>query len=292
MTAKSLGAGAAGMLAAAAVAIAWRAMRADATAEASLADLNRQTGGSVATVERAQARLHDLSQKGRALDARFRAAGGKPEPKDARVARSSPRPDPLVLTVSDPNLRKLYLESLRARLPERYRAMFQALGFSPAQIAKFEDLAASHADDRLTAEAAGRAQGLKPDDAGLQAIETQTDNDFYARVSEDLGPAAAEAVRQVARLQDASGLVQGVARNVLPGTPPLTADQATQLTAILANASPSYRAGGNVNAATIDWNEADRQAATILSGSQNLAWTWISYGQVRQMLKEYYASHP
>jgi hypothetical protein len=187
-------------------------------------------------------------------------------------------------------MRSLYLKSLRANLALRYGLMYQSLGLTQAQIDKFEELAITQADDVITMQAAALAQGLTLSDPGLAALEKQNVDQFYATIASAVGAAVSQQVIQLDRMQGMQDIVNGVDNMITAGSPPLTSLQGAQLTQILANASASYKDGGNADQNTINWDNVYDQAEALLSGPQFQAFKAEAGSlRLRPMFEQFYS---
>jgi len=87
-------------------------------------------------------------------------------------------------------------------------------------------------------------------------------------VADEVGISMAEQWDQIHRLQPAQDYVDEMIGLVPPGSPPITNSQDAQLVRILASSGDGYPGGGDFDPATVDWDKATTQAATILSRPQ------------------------
>ena len=147
--------------------------------------------------------------------------------------------------------------------------MYQSLGLTPAQIDKFEKMAIAQEDDVVTMKAAAIAQGLALSDPGVDVLEKQSKDQFYAAVASDVSVALSQSLTNLDRISPVQDTVIFLSHTFTPlGSPHLTYMQEAQLGQILANASASYQSGGDADTTTIDWDQAYNQAAALWSGPQ------------------------
>lgn len=94
-----------------------------------------------------------------------------------------------------------------------------------------------------------------------------------AALIELLGEVGYQSATAYARTEPARALVAGIAGTAAVAGATIPVSQLEQLVQVVANASPSYRKGENVNQYDIDWNLVDEQARAFLSASQWIAMT-------------------
>jgi hypothetical protein len=116
--------------------------------------------------------------------------------------------------------------------------------------------------------AATLAQGLALADPANTVLQKQSNDQYLTALSGALGDAVVQQVNQISRMQPAANLVYDISSLAPPGSIPLTSIQSGQLLQILANSSPNYQSGGNVDLGTINWDIAYPQVTAILSGPQ------------------------
>jgi hypothetical protein len=183
-------------------------------------------------------------------------------------------------------------------LPLTYRLMYGRLGLTPVEIEKFENLAVAHQDDLMTLQLAATAQGFNAQNSvspGLAALILKSNEQFYATVAKEMGAELGTAVAQNDRLFDAQALVTSIEDRLLlvtaPDAPPFTPLQAAQLAQVIAEASPSYRTGGNSNLSDVDWDKACEEAAKLFSGGQLQAVQDIAdLRRLQSRIKDFYGA--
>ena len=241
----------------------WYGIRSCRRAQADLAELTQKLTHLDANVRQKEARTVARQQEVSALRAKLEGA-----PFPASANHRPGKADPATLLAADARLRNLYLKSFRANLILRFGPMYQNLGLSQAQIDKFEDLTTDHEGERMEIRAAALAQGLAPADPSVVTLQARSDDQYRAALTAALGADLSPQLDQIDRTQPAQTLVANIAGMVPGASAPLTQAQGSQLIQILADASPSYQAGGKPDPHTINWDEASVRATAILSGPQ------------------------
>lgn len=187
----------------------------------------------------------------------------------------------------DPALRSQYLTSERINLEGRYGPLLGQLGLSPEQTAKFKELLVEHAQELLELRLAalpGAAAGPKTDIPSRDAAEER----LRTAQTDLLGDAGYRQLRQYERLLPVRYEVDTLAGSLALTNVPLDSAQAGQLVQIIANASNTYRQGGDADTPmpgngeqltplmlahqaideNIDWNSVLTQARGVLSPDQ------------------------
>jgi len=118
-----------------------------------------------------------------------------------------------------------------------------------------------------------------------QLPSPRSNEQFELDEKELLGSAAYQHLEEYNR---EDGAVAGVRQAAWYTQPiePYSADQVTQLTHIIANASTSYQQGGTVG--SIDWNQVLTNAATVLSPAQTDGLNIPAMGGVMDRLMKTY----
>lgn len=254
----------------AAVLLAWRSARSAAQAEASLLALTPKRASATAEIRRWEERLATSETERTRLQARTNEAKKTPA---LPMAASSPKPVAAPSTLmetlmEDPRLQTMFLTSQRASLATRYGPLFRQLMLTPEQRTRFEEIMIRRTAHEMDLRAAAQAQGLAPNSPALAALRQEAQDEAVAAQLQLLGPAGLEQWRQYDRADGVRATVQSLAGAAVLEAMPLTAQQAEQLTQILANASGKYRAGEKADPSDIDWSVVDRKAAAVLSEGQ------------------------
>lgn len=176
------------------------------------------------------------------------------------------------------------LHVLHAWMSLRYSRLYRRAGFSQDQIRQFEALLEDHYLRYLDVVAAARAQGVPFEDPAIAQLAKEEDARYSAAQTAALGSQLAAAVHEDQRTASVRGLADAVAGSTY-FTQPLGADQADQLTQILANNSTSYANGGAAKVGDVNMPSALTQAQSVLSTEQLAALKNLYDGN--QSLKAY-----
>ena len=298
----------------AAVGVGWHFLRAAQRAEVSLATLQDKLAALDASVQEAQEKIVVRQREAGVLRERQRTlaqASAAPQPVVPRGRTS----DPVRRIAADPKLHELYLDRWQAHVaPKVYGAIYRRLSLSRTQIDRFEALAREHQDELLTMRVAAAAQGIRAGapltgdslttvggpgpnmDDGLAELAKQSAETLRAAITRELGAEIAAAVAQEERIQgiQANALAIVATVNGVSGTgsPPLTNTQIDQLMLIMAEASPTYQAGG-VARNDLDWDTV--YAAVVarlgLSAAQlDVVRSGVEYQKLHGKVRQFYAS--
>jgi hypothetical protein len=176
------------------------------------------------------------------------------------------------------------LHILHAWMSLRYSRLYRKAGFSPDQVRQFEALLEDHYLRYFDLVETARAQGIPFDDPAIAQLSKEEDARFSAAKTAALGSQLAKAVNEDQRTASVQGLADAVAGSTY-FTQPLGADQADQLTQILANNSTSYTNGGAAKVVDVNMASALTQAQSVLSTEQLAALKNLYDGN--QSLKAY-----
>lgn len=200
----------------------------------------------------------------------------------AKQTRSSPprgESDPRVLLQTDPRMQALNMEWNRAEIVADYAPLFRALGLTPDQIRRFEDIQLRMQGNGLDVRATAEAQHLAEDDPAIQKMRSDAGREFVKQREELLCADGARAAFEYERASSVRAFVAGLQGAATRAGVPLTGQQADQLTNTLAQASPSYRRGDWAALNEINWDTlpeavrpflTDRQRELLLNGSPTL----------------------
>jgi hypothetical protein len=178
--------------------------------------------------------------------------------------------------MKDPKLQLLRMAAKRAELSAIYGPFCRARGLTAAQASRLLDALAQHETRVQDIETVGRAQRLRSNDPALSAQREAAVADLRAAEFEILGDGGSAALRAYERtlpLCEYVGALAGVA--VLSGMP-FTAEQADELTLVLAQANPRYAKNGKVELNGVDWSAADVAARAVLSPEQWAMFTRVN----------------
>jgi RNA polymerase sigma factor (sigma-70 family) len=166
-------------------------------------------------------------------------------------------PDPMEhLIQTDPQFRQLFIQQGRADLAHRYIPFFKSLNFTPEQKEQFMDMTTNYLQRLL----------LQPD--GFRKLMSGPPEEVFHLLRSGFGDTVAQrfaAFERSIRAQDLSNVFVGVSYYT---DDPYTPRQAEQLTQMIANASPTFRAGGEWEETSVNWDEVLAQAVPHLSPTQ------------------------
>lgn len=177
---------------------------------------------------------------------------------------------------NNPTAQAVRLASGRAKLRNSHGVLFRRLGLTPAQMERFQDITARRDEQKMDLNEILRveaeANGIISAETGgaVSKLMSQVDADYEAGQRALLGEEGFRELREYGRTVETRTIASELAGAAVVAGVPFTAQQAEQLTQVLANASSAYREGGEASVWTIDWNQADEQARGILSEPQ---WT-------------------
>lgn len=263
---------------------------------ASLAAMTRDADALERGIAQQQARSQDMaSRPGQAQ------AGPGPVHDPARrqaapaAARSASNLQDLV--ANNPKLRDLVMQAVQANLVERYGRLYRKMGLTPDQIHKFEQLAAANSDDQKSLYAAGHAQGMTNDDAGLEDYRQTMMQEYYAALAQQISPAFSQEVEQADRERSREGAFQTVMavanRGMMPVEAAMTFEQIDQYTQLVERNSPEFSAGGTIDLDKVDWQSVAAQAATFLSPDQLRGLqAAVQQSQLSARLQQFYSQTP
>jgi hypothetical protein len=169
---------------------------------------------------------------------------------------------------NDPKEQLRQLAARRLALGSIYGPLFRSLSLSPAQSERFLDVTLKGEERQMDLSAVMRSQGLSEDDPMVAKLRGESDAEIQAALRELLGQAGYRQAQDYGRTSVVRELVSGLAGAAAVAGVPINAQQAEQLTYLLANASSRYRSGGPAEVAEIEWDKIDTPARAILSESQ------------------------
>lgn len=175
------------------------------------------------------------------------------------------------LARESPGLWNEWVEAKRAELSQRYGPLFESLGLTPAQRARFKDIMAGDTARYADIAAAADEVMVPRDDPAIATLEKQSIQQTQTELAALLGERGVAEYEEYKRTIAVRGLADGLAVQ-LAGIAPVTATQAERLTRVLAESSAGYRKGGNATMADVDWRVVDEEARAILTGVQFEIW--------------------
>jgi hypothetical protein len=246
--------------------LAWESFQSVRGAEASLAGIRRQRVRLDAEVRIAEKRLTEAKR----IRQNLAAAPAREKPKPVAKPRGG-GPSANTLLRTHPKLQTLYFNSLRAQQHNNYAPFYHALGLSPEQIGKMEDLNLQATERIMDLRWAAQSQGTGTADPAYLALQQQVRGQLAADTRNLIGEAGYQQLQELERAGPVSYVVGEFGAAVAATATPLSAEQGMQLTQVLANASSGYQAGKVATLNTVDWDAAIGQAQGVLSEPQMIA---------------------
>lgn len=200
-------------------------------------------------------------------------ATGETRPPPSLSARSSADGFPAwVREISakqdDPGYQLQRLSAAKRQLPFRFGTLYRQLGLSPEQIAAFETNVATREEKMTDLGAAVAKAGASWSDPAIGNLAARIWTDYRTAQRTLLGDSGFAALSNYERALPAREIAGGLAGAATVAGLPLTGDQAEQLAAAIAQASPPYQKGGDASMNDIDWNAVDAKARGFLLPDQ------------------------
>jgi hypothetical protein len=232
--------------------------RATTAAKTSLAKLAPRHGELARQLALNQERIHAAEGEQRSLQAILEAkpAAPKPaqpgpakvlvlDPKMAATAEAIARtPWRDVVLEKNPELQSRYLAVKRRDLGVAYGPFVAESGLPPDQAGRLLDIKLTAAENTMDLNSTTRARGLTENDPAVQTTRRQSDEAMHAAERDMLGEAGYQQLLEFERKIPSRDFVSGLAAALVLSGEPISATQASQLTQILAEASETYRNGG------------------------------------------------
>ncbi len=177
---------------------------------------------------------------------------------------------------NDPKLQGLYFSAERPRSEALYLQLFRDLQLSPAQIARFEDLVMRRREQWLDLVDTMQAEGLAADDPAVVRLQQQIAAEFRAGQLDLLGDAGYAQLEAYERTLPVRQVVHKFAGSLALEGEALTAAQVSQLTQVLAQASPPYQQGGMADPGTVDWTQAVAGSSGVLTPTQQVSFIHVA----------------
>ena len=144
----------------------------------------------------------------------------------------------------DPKLQAQYLAVERASLPRRYGALWQSLGLSPDQIARFSEITMQQTEQVLDIKTTAQLQGLEDTDPAIKTLLNQAQDRANADKLELLGESGFSQMQDYGRVQPIRDFVDSLSGTLALTGATLNAAQANQLAQIMSASNSSYASGG------------------------------------------------
>jgi RNA polymerase sigma factor (sigma-70 family) len=273
MSTSKLTTGAAAILALLAIGTATREIRASRASTAALVLANQEIAVAQERLQQLGRVVKDDEQRQADLEKTIEATRRSQAAEDARAAKITAEnvariKDPIAagreFLAAHPEAPQLVTNYERARTIERYGLLFQQLGLTPTQIEQFQLLMSQGPASGLGWSTAQQAPvgRFNVGAVGLSNAELED------RLHGLLGDSGYQQYQDFNRLAPARGFVTELATVTAVTGAGLSADQAGQMTQILAQNSPGYQSGQRIKSDTIAWDTAMPELQKLLSTAQ------------------------
>jgi len=250
------------LLAVGGAAVSWWAATTRRETEAATADVRREARAMEARAqalekENAVSRVPPAGDRFNSPPAAVQAA------LRAAAARLTAQSDPL-----DPVRQANAARRFREALPLSYYALYRAAGWSPAQIAKFENITALHEARDSDVRVASVENNLGLSDPAIAQLRREEETRFKAELREQLGE---EGLRQFEDHRARAGerrVIGPLVGALALGPTPLSGPQAQQLTALVRTHGALPARGENAPWNPAAWEAVATQAAAFLAPAQ------------------------
>jgi hypothetical protein len=169
--------------------------------------------------------------------------------------------------VDTPAQQQSRVRIIRAWLKLRYAGFYRKEGLSPEQIVRFEDLSVNHFLRKQDIVATAQAENIPYSDPAIAELEKQENRQFQDEIAGALGSQISGEFAQYQRTGPVSEVADALAGNTF-FVDALSAQQADQLTRILAENSAGYQSGGDASIDDLNIPAAFAQAQAILTPIQ------------------------
>jgi len=256
-----------------AVSFAWSARRADVAADAELAAVAQQAATTTTAIQRLETQLVTREKENgdlRSTLARVAAAGKAPRPVAAPVllAELEQRIAASRSTAPAPANQLLGMAARRADVRSMHQQFFAKRGLSPEQIDRFLAIDRRRFEADMDVSALVKQGVVAEDDPVVVKLKTDTKSEQDAAFRELLGDEGFMELQEQRRMTAATEMMKGFAGMAAIYGAALDRAQLNRLVQIVAEADNTYRAGGSVNFAGVDWERVDALARPLLDDAQ------------------------
>ncbi|MCX6952326.1 MAG: hypothetical protein NTV51_09200 [Verrucomicrobia bacterium] len=229
------------------------------------AEVTRLTGEARAAAEVRVALERELA----ALKAAPAATVEKPKPAKAK-AEAETEPSIAERLQRDPEYQLLTLKHERAHIQATHGALFQKLGLSAEQIARFQDIIFKKRERDMDLQAIMGERELDWNDPVVSKLRGEIESSYRAERLALLGEAGLAAAEQYDRSHWLREMMIGWAGGAaVVAREPFTPEQGERLVEIMANASETYRKGQYVNTGEPGyWAAVAAEAKKVLTPTQ------------------------
>ena len=238
--------------------------------------LREQQARAQKTVEEQQQQLQKFARGASAKDSQApsdQPGAAAAAREKAEKAKATALADGREFIATSSQGRAILIDIGRAQIARNYAAFYRMAKLTPAQIEEFENQT--------------NAQWLSTTVMTPNSIHPEQPSLPDEQVRAILGEAGFAQLEQFRRMQPVQGVVNEIS-NLSPDAP-LSRDQSVQLLTIFANATPGYQSGGKADPKTIDWNQVEAQAQSVLTESQlNALRAQSQFPPLMTLLKGFY----
>jgi hypothetical protein len=258
--------------------IGWRAAQAVRAVETERAALAAAQAAQVAERRKLEQRLETQGRERDELQATLAATRTPAKPMAAKpgsgssdggknAAPGAGAPNLNELMARDPKLQSLYLASRRAAFATSYGPFLASRGLTPEQEAKLLDARMKAHEQDMDLRNIMTEQKLSLQDPAVMEMRQRTGAELQAAMVAVLGEAGYAEFQRYDGTLPAREMAERFAGAAAIGDVPITAQQAEQLTQIMATAA-GVQPGRGIDPTRIDWAAVDAQAARVLSPVQ------------------------
>lgn len=243
--------------------MAWRANHHAQRAQTAAATAVGERTRIDADAQRAADRIAQGEKRVAELQAALNALRAGQAAPVARRTPTQPAPGP-ALRRFDPLAQAAELKRYKAGLLLSYGSFYRKMGFTPDQIARFEELLSDQQGRRNDLSATVATGGLTSSDPAIAALRRENTGRFKAEQIELLGEAGYAQFQEYNRGADRRFLVQALVKDLALSPTPLSSAQARQLGDILSEVGFKENPGANRE----QWEAILARAPGFLSSAQ------------------------
>ena len=263
---------------------------------------------AIARRHRTESRLTELSETDQSIQAaillaRTRATpsshpygnppSGSPGAALSGKAETKPpaRPDVNEIFSAHPELHAAYQKATAGRLHQTYDRLWARLGLSSAQIEQVVSVMMRDDENEMDLSMTAAALKLSEADPALRQFRREEMATTQSSLESVLGPLGYQTLRDYNRTLAMRSTAEDVASIAAVSDSPMTGGQTEQLMQVMAEASMSYRNGGQPTWASTDWDDVLRKAVVFLTPPQLAALqSKAQQAKTAAMLTQFYAS--
>jgi len=191
----------------------------------------------------------------------------------------------------NPELRQILSKYFNAEIHLHYIQLAKDMGLSSDQMSQLADAYFKKWSDQLDLAQAKQLSGDNSDpgaNEAYRALMQKVGAAYDDAVRGVVGDAGFQRIHEFDRSYSARSIAYQVAAGAASGGEPLTSEQTDQLLQLVADGSPDYRNGGNVNLGKLDWDRVMTRATTMFSSAQLRSLNAIHAGQDMQSVSTLY----